>query len=72
MLKRKIAEIKVVNSFGPSTSTTKKRHIIGLSDNEKVNGGSDEILQIVMMVTIHNHDVARKVISTALYIVLSN
>jgi hypothetical protein len=61
-LKRKIAEIMVVNSSGPSNSTTKKRHIPGFSDNEKVNGCSNKILQIVVVANIHNHDIARRLL----------
>lgn len=57
--KRKIAQLMEVHATTGSRRNKKERHILGFTDKEKVNGGSNEIFPFVVFVGIWGHDVER-------------
>lgn len=57
--RRKIAQLMAVHAAMTVPKTGRNRPILGFSDEEKVNGGSNEIFPLVIIVEIHEHDVNR-------------
>jgi hypothetical protein len=51
--------VEVMETHGTPPKTAKKRLLLGFTDNEKVNGVSNEDLPLVIVVAIRDHNIAR-------------
>lgn len=57
--RRKIAQLMAVHAAKTVPKTGRNRPILGFSDEEKVNGGSNKIFLLVIIMEIHGHDITR-------------
>jgi len=60
--RRKVAQLLGVHATAVAPKGAKTRPNLGFTNKEKVNGGSNKIFSLVIIIGIHGNDVARCII----------